>query len=185
MDKGPRPGTGTGEAPLIERHVKVADIEDGEEGLITATPSECRAIAKMLDLVSLERLALTYRLRSEGGGRIGLTGTLAARMMQICVVSLEPVQAHLEVPVEWEFWPPASIAALDGGVEDKDHALREWPEPIVDGKIDLGTVIYETLATALEPYPRREGAQLEWQAAPESGGEPEGPFAALARLKQR
>ena len=183
MDKGPRPGTG--EAPLIERHVKVADIKDGEEGLITATPSECRAIAKMLDLITLERLALTYRLRSEGGGRVGLTGTLAARMTQTCVVSLEPVEAHLEVPVELEFWPPASIAALHREAEDKDHALRDWPEPIVDGKIDLGTLLYETLATALEPYPQREGAQLEWQAGPESEGEPEGPFAALARLKQR
>ncbi len=183
MDKGPRPSPG--EAPLIERHVKVDDIKDGEQGLITATPSECRAIAKILDLITLERLALTYRLRPEGGGRVGLTGSLAARMTQTCVVSLEPVEAHLEVPVEVEFWPLASIAALEREATDKDHALRDWPEPIFDGKIDLGPVIYETLATALEPYPKREGAQLEWQAAPESKREPEGPFAALARLKQR
>jgi hypothetical protein len=183
MHKEPHPGTG--DAPLIERHVKVDDIKDGAEGLITATPSECRAITKMLDLIALERLVLTYRLRPEGGGRIGLTGTLAARMKQTCVVSLEPIEATLEVPVEWEFWPAASIAALDREAEDKDHALRDWPEPIIDGKIDLGTVIYETLATALEPYPRREGAKLEWQAGPESEGQPEGPFAALARLKQR
>lgn len=183
MHKRPRPGTG--EAALIERQVKVDDIEDGEEGLIEATPSERRAIAKMLDLIALERLALTYRLRPEGGGRVGLTGTLAARMTQTCVVSLEPVEAALEVPVEFEFWPPAMIAALDREAEDKDHALRDWPEPIIDGKIDLGTVIYESLATALEPYPRRKGARLEWQAGPESAGRPEGPFAALARLKQR
>jgi uncharacterized metal-binding protein YceD (DUF177 family) len=180
MDKGSQPGAG--EAPLIERYVKVADLKEGEEGLITATPAECRAIAKMLDLIALERLALTYRLRPEGGGRVGLTGTVAARMTQTCVVSLEPIEAHLEVPVELEFWPPA---AIDREAEDKDHALRDWPEPIIDGKIDLGTVLYETLATALEPNPRREGAQLEWQTSPESEREPEGPFAALSRLKPR
>jgi hypothetical protein len=58
---------------------------------------------------------------------------------------------------------------------------------VVDGKIDLGPVIYESLATALEPYPRKPGASFEWSQDLREGPDTEesGPFAALAALKGR
>ena len=64
--------------------------------------------------------------------------------------------------------------------------LYDWPEPIVDGKIDLGPFIYETLATSLDPYPRKQGVSFDWsQGAPGQGGSGSGPFAALVGLKRR
>src|SRR3972149_470610 len=61
------------------------------------------------------------------------------------------------------------------------------PEPIAGGEIDLGPIIYEPLATALDPYPKREGARFQWsQGGAEGQGEEggKGPFAALAKLKR-
>ena len=52
------------------------------------------------------------------------------------------------------------------------------PDPIVDGKVDLGALAAEFLALALDPYPRKPGAEF---AAPEVA-EPDSPFAELARL---
>jgi hypothetical protein len=45
--------------------------------------------------------------------------------------------------------------------------------------------MYETLATALDPYPKRPDASFDWsQASPPAAGEARtGPFAALAALK--
>ena len=65
-------------------------------------------------------------------------------------------------------------------------ALAEWPEPISEGRIDLGPLIYETLATSLEPYPKREGVSFEWsQEGEASNREPiTSPFAALGALKR-
>ena len=65
--------------------------------------------------------------------------------------------------------------------------LAEWPEPIKEGRIDLGPLIYETLATSLEPYPKREGASFEWsQEGEERNLDPRtNPFAALGELKRR
>ena len=67
------------------------------------------------------------------------------------------------------------------------QGLIDWPEAVVEGRIDLGPLIYETLATALDPYPRREGVSFDWsQGLPEEASEAKsGPFAALAALKRR
>ncbi|MGH6832500.1 MAG: YceD family protein, partial [Methyloceanibacter sp.] len=116
------------------------------------------------------------------------TGRLRANVTQTCVVSLDPVEASLDVPVEVEFWPAALIEELERSAEEEGNlGLLDWPEAVVDGRIDLGPVIYETLATALEPYPKREGVSFDWSQDPseEAPSAKSGPFAALAALKRR
>ena len=53
-------------------------------------------------------------------------------------------------------------------------------------EIDVGRVVFETLSAALDPYPRKNGASLEWQD-PESaeGVGASGPFGALKKLKDQ
>jgi uncharacterized metal-binding protein YceD (DUF177 family) len=174
--------------PPLSRPLRVDEIRDGASGAIAATQAEMAEIAELLDLRALEGLTLTYRLIRDGAGRLRLQGQLKAGVTQTCVVSLEPVPSILEVPVETEFWPAAMIEAHAEREEEPGlYTLTEWPEPIRDGRIDLGPVIYETLATALDPYPKREGASFEWpQEAPEAGSASgSGPFAALGELKRR
>lgn len=179
----------TGAASLLPRPIRIEEIEDGKEGLIQASSTERAAIASMLDLVGLDRLELSYRLWRRGGDRIGLSGTLEASATQTCVISLEPVRATLELPVEVEFWPPHLISELETANEPVSNAALDWPEPIIDGKIDLGRIVYESLATGLDPYPRANGAEFGWPSENASGAEAEiagaGPFAALERLKRR
>ena len=170
----------------IARPLKVDEIRDGASGEIEATVAEMRASARLLDLLGLEGLSFTYRLRHGGGGRLLLSGRLKAVVTQTCVVSLDPVEASLDVPVEVEFWPMPVIEQLEQTAEEPGGSGRlDWPEPITDGKIDLGPVIYETLATALDPYPKREGVSFDWAQGAAEGGGGSGPFAALAGLKRR
>ena len=91
--------------PILSRPLKVDEIRDGASDEIAVTGAELVTVAKMLDLVALDRLTFAYRIDRGGGGRLVLTGTLNADAKQTCVVSLEPVEARLEVPVEMEFWP--------------------------------------------------------------------------------
>ena len=59
---------------------------------------------------------------------------------------------------------------------------------VIDGRIELGGLLYETLATGLDPYPRRAGASFEWTESPDeaaSATAPGSPFAALSRLRGR
>ena len=173
---------------VLSRTVRVDDIRDGASGEIAVTKTEMDAIAGMLDLVALEGLTFNYRLDHGGGGRVHLTGRLHANVTQTCVVSLDPVEANLDVPVEVEFWPVSLIDELERSTEEPGNpGLLDWPEAVVDGRIDLGPVIYETLATALEPYPKQEGVSFDWSQGPseEAGSAKSGPFAALAALKRR
>ena len=173
---------------VLARTLRVDEIRDGASGEIAVTKAEMDAIAGMLDLVALEGLTFNYRLDHGGGGRVHLTGRLHANVTQTCVVSLDPVEANLDVPVEVEFWPVSLIDELKRSTEEPGNlGLLDWPEAVVDGRIDLGPVIYETLATALEPYPKREGVSFDWSQGPseEAPSAKSGPFAALAALKRR
>jgi hypothetical protein len=173
---------------ILSRPLKVDELRDGATGEIAATHAEMEAIAKMLDLVALDGLALAYRFDQLGAGRLRLTGTLRANITQTCVISLDPVETCLEVPVEAEFWPAGLIGQSERSVADPATlGLFDWREAIVDGRIDLGPVLYESLATALDPYPRREGASFAWSEGEPETGESAGssPFAALAALKRR
>ena len=173
--------------PPISKMLRVDELKDGEERSIEIDRAECDTIAKLLELVALDDLRFTFRIHRRGEGRLAVSGTLAAAVTQTCVVSLEPVASTLEVPVEIEFWPRHLIEDRAETIDEAaSHGTLDWPEPIEGGKIDLGPVIYETLATALDPYPKREGVSFEWSEA--SGAvaadeQPESPFAALKRLK--
>jgi uncharacterized metal-binding protein YceD (DUF177 family) len=172
----------------LSRPIRVDEIKDGAQDEIDATQSELVAIAKLLELKGLERLSFAYRFNHAGGGRLRFTGRLTAQATQTCVVSLEPVEASLDVPVEAEFLPAELIEQLEKSADEPvGPGHLDWPEPIVGGRIDLGPFIYETLASSLDPYPRKQGASFDWsQGEPQQGGTTaSSPFAALAELKRR
>jgi hypothetical protein len=172
----------------LSRKFRVETIGEGASGTVEANAEERNAIAKLLDLVALDRLTFEYRLASSSGRRIRMTGRLTASVVQTCVVSLDPVPSALDVAVEVEFWPEGAVAALEKTSEkDPGASLLDWPEPIEDGVIELGKVLYEALATALDPYPKKPGASFEWSEGPtgEAASPKSGPFAALERLKRR
>lgn len=178
--------TQAAEGPPLKRKVRVSEIEDDVTKTIAITEAERAAIVGLLDLVALEHLGFEYRLRRGGGDRVRLSGRLKAKATQTCVVTLEPVPAVIDVPLELEFWPQALVEALEEKAEDPNamgHA--DWPETIVDDTIDLGPVVYETFATSLDPYPKKEGASFQWSqgAAPPEASE-SSPFASLKQLKE-
>jgi hypothetical protein len=147
----------------LSRKLRITDIEENAEKRVEATGAEMADIARLLDLVALDGLTLDYRLRRGGGGRIHLSGQLKAHAVQTCVVSLEPLEAVIDVPVEAEFWPAPLIEDLEKRTEDPGQSgLLDWPDPITDGTIDVGPIAYETLATSLDPYPKRPGASFQW-----------------------
>jgi len=59
---------------------------------------------------------------------------------------------------------------------------EEPPEPLFDGKVDLGAIATEFLLLGVDPYPRKAGAEFSAVKSDDSSAKP---FAALEALKKR
>jgi len=154
-------------------------VRDGERIDLIADEAERRAIAERLDLSSLERLEAHASLALQRD-RVRATGRVAASLEQRCVVTGEPVAAHVDEPFDIAFVPEPQAG-------DEEIELRGEDCDVVfhDGAtIDLGSAIADTLALALDPYPRSASAEAALREAGVLNEEEAGPFAALAQLKK-
>ena len=144
-------------------------------------------MAQSLDLLACSSLTATYAVTPSGGdGRYRLTGRIQAALVQACVVTLEPVEGRIDEPLDVAFWPEADIPPPPSGEVDLDETFD--PVPIVGGRIDVGPAVFECLAGAIDPFPRKGDAALDRSSAGPAGGpadKPENPFATLARIKEK
>ena len=154
---------------------------------LDAAPAERDALARDCDLPGVDALSAALSVRRDGAAGLHVTGTVSARVRQVCVVSLEEFATDVVEPVDVRFAPEAEVeelaavrAARPGG-DDED--LEDLPDPIVNGRIDLGSLAAEILVLGLDPYPRKPGVVFS-DPVPGAGEEPDvSPFAALRTLR--
>jgi uncharacterized metal-binding protein YceD (DUF177 family) len=145
---------------------------------LLATPAECAALATRMRLVAFDQLAANVTLERTLSGLIHVSGRLEADIVQTCVVTLAAFPSHVEDSFTLDFGD-----AADGhGEEIEVDVDYDPPEPIEGGIIDLGELVAQYLALALDPYPRAPGATLapEWTGADVAEMSP---FAILKILK--
>jgi uncharacterized metal-binding protein YceD (DUF177 family) len=146
---------------------------DGLSVDIEANAAERAALARLNNLPGIERLTASLRIAKWRRG-VAVEGELSARVTQTCVVSLEQFDVDIEEPIEATFLPPEAMPAPPESEADEDA-----PDPLVDGRIDLGALASEFLTLALDPYPRKPGVAFE---PPAPAIEPESPFSRLRAL---
>ena len=161
--------------------LRLDQIRDGERLDLSADDVELKAIAKRLGLVSLERLE-AHLLLSKTGEVIRAEGRLVAALEQSCVVTGDPIAAHVDAPFALLFTPEPATGGPDEEIE-----LGESDCDVVfhDGAmIDLGGALADTLALSLDPYPRSAGADAALKEAGVLTEEQASPFAVLAKLRK-
>lgn len=165
----------THDAARLDSGARVFDLQARED--------ERRAVASALDLLNVEVLNASYTLKATAGGRISMTGKLRANGTQRCVITQDPVAFSVNEPIDVEF---SEEAAPETSVGDElEISSLADVEPIEDGAINAGRVIFELLAVSLDPYPRAPGVSFdagEHAATQETGTDK--PFAVLAKLKR-
>jgi hypothetical protein len=171
------------EASPLRREIAVADIpRSGLDIKIEANAQECAEIARSFKLLGVEALSGSYHVSAiSRGARV--KGEVTARVRQRCVVSLDAFEAEVREPVDLAFAAEWGPRELPTGQIDISPDEEDPPEPLIDGKIDLGAVTLEFFALGLDPHPRKPGTNFthdesETERAPS-------PFAVLARHHKR
>jgi uncharacterized metal-binding protein YceD (DUF177 family) len=168
------------EAGPLTRMVRVDALpQEGRTVTIEASPSEREALASLYRLPAIAALTATLRLEPAGRGGARVTGAVHGEFTQTCVVSLEPFTATVDEAVDARFAPQEEDSARRAGRETLTLALADEddPDPVVDGRIDLGALAAEFFALGLDPYPRKPGVEF---VAPAEQAASDSPFAALA-----
>jgi hypothetical protein len=150
------------------RPVRIESVSaDGLEQTIEANEAERAALAKLNGLPGIARLTATFVLKRAGRGLIKVRGEVHAEVTQSCVVSLEPIDATLDEPVDVRFAVPVGESASRRGpplsaAEAESLSLdgEDQPDKIVDGRIDLGALAAEFMVLGLDPYPRKPGVDF-------------------------
>ncbi len=157
--------------PEMQRLFAIARIGEGVRFVVDSKPEEREALALRMGIVAIHALTCRFDLRRDIGDAIGARGLIQASVRQICVVSLEPFDSDITEDFSVRF-VPAGTESDDLDFEAEDEIGYEG------GVLDLGEATSEQLALALDPFPRKPGAELPHDAAsPETGA-----FAALAKL---
>jgi len=162
--------------------LRLDQIRDGERLDLTADESECSEVARRLGLVSLDRLEAHVAI-GRTGDVVRVEGRLVAALDQSCVVTGDPVAAHVDEPFALLFTPEPK-----DGNPDEEIELGEGDCDVVfyeGGAIDLGSAVADSLALSLDPYPRSAGADAALKEAGVLTEEQASPFAVLAGLKTR
>ncbi len=145
----------------FSRVIAVDTIPDhGLDIAIEADADERAALAARDGLVSIGKLEARFHVAHRPRKGFNVSGRVTALITQICVVSLEPFETAVTENVDVDFAPAeAPAAGHDGGaLRDRVSSFDEDqdpPDPIVDGKIDLGALAGEFLALGLDPYPKK------------------------------
>ena len=158
--------------PVDGRHVEVSpDADDRAQ------------IAVQLGVTSVDSLHVNlHAVKFRGGMRV--TGRLTATVSQPSVVTLDPVTQHIAEPIDRIFLPGGEkpYAGPAGAEIFVDLEGDDVPDHFEGNEADLTDLIVETLALAVDLYPRAAGESLD-----DLGLKPDvvddNPFAALKALK--
>lgn len=139
---------------------------------LSPNEEERAKIAELIGLVGLKSLDVDLKLkRQQGGLVVKISGDYTARVVQECVVSLEPVENDVKDSFDAWYADPDQAISFNKALKKRDMEKlhgevpivdeKDDPEPIIDGEIDLGDVVTQFLSLALDPYPHKEGVQYE------------------------
>ncbi|MFN3934313.1 YceD family protein [Parvibaculum sp.] len=181
------------EAPEFSLRVLASEVPPaGKELRFIADDETRRRLAERLGIVELKRLTGVASLRPYRKEGLTLDCRFEADLVQSCVVTLEPVDEHVEEEFRQRYLPahlldlPSAKAPENQREIAVDIEADDAPEAMVAGGVDVGEAVAERLALAIDPYPRKPGASFDTpaEALDDASETRPNPFAALEKLKK-
>jgi uncharacterized metal-binding protein YceD (DUF177 family) len=147
--------------------VKVGHVSNNPvEVTLSADAEERAGLATLWSVLEVKALSATFQVLRWKRDGVRIKGRVTADVVQACVVTLDPVEAHIDEPVEVIFVPEGSkLARLPVATETGEMLLDpdgpDAPEIFTGDAVDVGVVAAEHVALAIDPYPRRADVAFE------------------------
>jgi uncharacterized metal-binding protein YceD (DUF177 family) len=162
------------------RPERLDTIGEGERVVaIDANEAERAALAKRFGLIAIDRLAARFAVRKDAAG-ILVTGTVTGQVVQACSITDERLTSPIEEAVALRF-----VEAMPEMDEVELSADALDTVEIEGGVIDLGEAAAETMALAIDPFPRGPNAAAVLKQAGVLSEDETGPFSGLAALRDK
>lgn len=159
----------------------------GIEVEIEADEAQRAALAEEHGLLAVDRFHVLISIGHWRKNGFRLEGSIKARIVQRCVVSLEPMAVEHDIAVSTLLVPERS--ALDRGLRDATEELvlsfdsEDEPETFSGNRYDVGALSEELFGLELDPYPRLPGVAVDEKLAlPQDEAGRQSPFSGLKDL---
>ena len=167
--------------PEFSRTFRLDELGGGLRAVsIAAEEGERAALAARFGLIGIARLEANAELVRDGD-IVTAIGKLKADVTQACVASGDPVPAKIAEDFALRFVPAGAEPEAEVELDESDLDELDYE----GSAVDLGEAVAQTMALALDPFPRAPSAEEKLRAAGVIGEDETGPFAALKALKDK
>ena len=181
---------GTAKSPVSFRASVLRLPKKGMPLEIDAGPEQRAALAREHGLLDVKRFHADLVVSPWKRDGVSVSGRVEGDIVQECVVTLEPIDAHIEEDISAVFIPEGSNLGrfdhLSTGEMILDPEGPDMPESFAGTSIDVGALAEEFFALGIEPYPHKEGIEPFAGTDVEEESRPLGTLAEkLAALKRK
>ena len=139
-----------------------------------------RELAGRLNVIEAKRASFNGHLKLQLANQIFLCGTVKAKLIQPCSLSLEPVVTNIYKQIERTFF----IGSTDNEPMKKsvfELTEKSFDNDIILDEINLGNVLMETISLETPDYPKKSGASISF--TPTKSMDRQNPFSILSKSK--
>ena len=138
-------------------------------------------LPKRLNVIEAKKASMSGKLKLQAANQIFLCGTVKAKLIQPCSLTLEPMVTTIYEQVSRTFFiGPNEKKPIRKSVFELTE--KSFDNYIILDEINLGEVLMETISLETPDYPKKSGASIS--LTPTESIERENPFSILSKLKK-
>ena len=155
------------------------DIE--HEFHLVCSKDALRELPKRLNAIDAKKASFDGHLKLQVANQIFLCGTVKAKLIQPCSLTLEPVVTTIYKEIARTF-----VIGTDESERKKKSVFelteKSFDNDIILDEINLGDVLMETISLETPDYPKKSGAAMSLTRT--ESIDKENPFSVLSKLKK-
>ena len=157
---------------------------------LTANKTECEALARRFELLSLNSLEVRAEVRAMSRDCYFLKCNFSAEYHQQCVITNKPLKRNISCTFDRSYCNLSNNNLIEKRVSEDFKEIvddLDLPDNLINDCFDLGESVSEQLSLEIEPFPREIGAEFKGYSSyddEQKTNEKTNPFDVLKQLNR-